>query len=103
MTPQMSFLTVFLSVAVMAFGQAATKRYLYMSTPDASQKEGRSGKGILVFDIDNGHKFGRGMKVPIFEEGIAGFTGNVKTPSVYYSTSNRRVGTFDLETEKVVW
>ena len=103
MNPQISFLTVFLSVAVMAFGQAPTKRYLYMSTPDASQKEGRSGNGILVFDIDNGHKFVRRINVPIFEEGIRGFTGNLKTHSVYYSTSNRRVGTFDLETEKVVW
>ena len=87
----------------MAFGQSPTKRYLYMSTPDASQKEGRSGNGILVFDIDNGHKFVRRINVPIFEEGIRGFTGNLKTHSVYYSTSNRRVGTFDLETEKVVW
>jgi len=103
MNPQISFLTAFLSVAVMAFGQAPTKHYLYMSTPDASQKEGRSGNGILIFDIDNGHKFVRRINIPIFEEGIRGFTGNLKTHSVYYSTSNRRVGAFDLEKEQVVW
>ena len=96
MNPQLRFLTVFLSVAFMAYGQAPTKRYLYMSTPDASQKEGRAGNGILIFDIDNGHKFVRRINVPIFEEGIRGFAGNLKTHSVYYSTSNRRVGAFDL-------
>ena len=74
-----------------------------MSTPDASQKEGRAGNGILIFDIDNGHKFVRRINVAIFEEGIRGFTGNLKTHSVYYSTSNRRVGAFDLEKEQVIW
>src|SRR6266571_339203 len=98
-----SFLTIFLSVAVMALGQSPTRRYLYMSTPDASQKEGRSGNGILIFDIDNGHKFVRRINVPIFEEGLRGFTGNLKTHSVYYSTSNRRVGAFDLERDRAVW
>ena len=97
MNPQLRFLTVFLSVVVMAYGQTPAKRYLYMSTPDASQKEGRAGNGILIFDIDNGHKFVRRVNIPIFEEGIRGFTGNLKTHSVYYSTSNRRVGAFDLE------
>jgi len=98
-----SFLTIFLSVAVMALGQSPTRRYLYMSTPDASQKEGRSGNGILIFDIDNGHRFVRRINVPIFEEGLRGFTGNLKTHSLYYSTSNRRVGAFDLERDRVVW
>lgn len=87
----------------MAFGQGSTKRYFYMSTPDGAQKEGRSGNGILIFDIDNGHKLVRRIDVPIFEEGLRGFTGNLKAHSVYYSTSNRRVGSFDLEKERVVW
>lgn len=104
-----SLLTLFLSLAVLAagqtpaFGQTPTKRYLYMSTPDGAQKEGRSGNGILIFDIDNGHKFVRRINVPIFEEGLRGFTGNLKTRSLYFSTSNRRVGAFDLEKERVVW
>src|SRR6266545_129081 len=98
-----SFLIIFLSIAVTALGQSPTRRYLYMSTPDASQKEGRSGNGILIFDIDNGHKFVRRINVPIFEEGLRGFAGNVKTHAAYYSTSNRRVGAFDLEKDQVVW
>jgi len=92
-----------LSLACAAFGQSGTKRYLYMSTPDAAQEEGRSGDGILVFDIDNGHKFVRRISIPNFKEGLRGFAGNLKTHRVCYSTSNRRLGCFDLETEKVLW
>jgi DNA-binding beta-propeller fold protein YncE len=103
MNTRISFVTIFVSIAITALGQSPAKRYLYMSTPDGAQKEGRSGNGILIFDIDNGHKFVRRINVPIFEEGLRGFTGNLKTHSVYYSTSNRRVGAFDLEKDKVIW
>ncbi len=92
-----------LSITSSAFGESPTKRYLYMSTPDGAQQEGRSGNGILVFDIDDGHKFVRRIEIPIFEEGLRGFTGNLKAHSVYYSTTNHRLGRFDLETERIVW
>lgn len=82
---------------------AATRRYLYLSTPDGAQTEGRSGTGILVFDIDAGHKLVRRIEIPIFQEGLRGFTGSAATGCVYYSTTNRRLGCFDLEEEKVVW
>src|SRR5258706_3286814 len=98
-----SFIAILLSTASLAFSQAPTKRYLYISTPDAAQNNYRSGQGILVFDIDRGHKFVRRIEIPAFKEGLRGFTGNLKTPSTYFSTSNRRVGAFDLETEKIVW
>jgi hypothetical protein len=98
-----SLAVIFVLAATLALGQSQTKRYLYASTPDASQEDGRSGNGILIFDIDNGHKLVRRIDIPIFKEGIRGFTGNLKTHCVYYSTSNRRLGCFDLEKEKVVW
>lgn len=99
-----SCLAFCLSLSTLAFGQSETKRYLYMSTPDGAQKEGRAeGAGILIFDIDDGHKLVRRIDIPIFEEGLRGFAGNLKTHSVYYSTTNRRLGQFDLETEKKVW
>lgn len=93
----------FAFISTIALGQSEVDRYLYLSTPDGAQSEGRSGAGILVFDIDDGHKFVRRIDIPIFEEGLRGFTGNLKTHSVYYSTTNRRVGQFDLETEETVW
>ena len=104
----MRWLTTWLATALLipglASGQSGTKRYLYLSMPDGAQKEGRSEPpGILVFDIDNGHKFVRRIEIPIFSEGLRGFAGNLKTHRVYYSSTNRRLGAFDLETEKVVW
>ena len=96
-------LAISLSIANLALGEAQTKRYLYLSMPDGAQKNGRSGPGILIFDIDNGHRFVRRIDIPIFEEGLRGFTGSAQTHRVYYSTTNRRLGAFDLETEKIVW
>lgn len=101
--------TFLLSIGLcLSFGSAGctqgqTGRFLYISMPDGAQEPGRSGTGILVFDIDDGHKFVRRIDVPNFEEGIRGFTGNAKTHSVYYSTTSRRLGRFDLETEEIVW
>ena len=105
----LTYLFACLFITTLVFGDIETRRLLYMSTPDGAQPEGRSKKGtedfagILVFDIDDGHKFVKRIEVPIFKEGLRGFTGNAKTHSVYYSTTNRRLGRFDIETEKVVW
>lgn len=96
-------LAIILLVPNLAFAQSPTRHYLYMSMPDAAQMEGRSAPGILIFDIDNGHKLVRRINIPTFEEGLRGFAGNAKTHRVYYSTNNGRLGAFDLETEKVVW
>jgi len=52
-----SIASIFLTLAALAAGQTGTKRYLYVSTPDAAQKDYRSGQGILVFDIEDRHKF----------------------------------------------
>ena len=97
---------LFLSLVVVALAslQAADntlKRYLYMSTPDASQKGG-SGMGILVFDIDDGHRLVRRIDVP-FKEGLRGFCASLVRHTAYYTTTSGRLGAFDLEAEKVLW
>lgn len=92
-----------LLVAQVLAAEPPLRRYLYMTSPDGAQAEGNSGTGILVFDIDGGHKFVRRIDIPSFKEGIRGFTANAKTHCAYYSTSNRRLGCFDLETDRVVW
>src|ERR1043165_331576 len=81
----------------------AVHRYLYTSTPDGAQSESASGKGILVFDIDDGFKFVRRIDNPNFTTGVRGLTGCLATHSLYYSTTGRRLGRFDLESEKVIW
>lgn len=94
-------LGLFLSLALSRGAESALKRYLYLSTPDAAQ-QGGSGMGILVFDIDDHHRFVRRINVP-FKEGLRGFCGNARRHAVYYSTTNRRLGAFDVESEKVLW
>jgi DNA-binding beta-propeller fold protein YncE len=82
---------------------ATAGRFLYMSTPDGAQKEGSSEPGILIFDIDKNHTFVRRIDVPVFSEGIRGFTGCTTTKCLYYSTTGGTLGCFDLTTEKVRW
>ena len=94
-------LTAVLLLSISTRADSSTKRLLYMSTPDAAQ-EGDFGKGILVFDIDNDHRFVRRIEIP-FKEGLRGFCGNVRRHAVYYTTTNRRLGAFDLESEKILW
>ena len=60
-----------LSIATLASGQSSTKRYLYVSTPDAAQNIYQSGQGILVFDVDQGHKFVRRINIPAFRKDFA--------------------------------
>jgi outer membrane protein assembly factor BamB len=98
-----TFLAALQSVAALGAAPSQTKRYLYMSTPDASQENYKSGQGILVFDIDNGHKLVRRINVPEFKDGLRGFVPNLKTHRAFYSMTAKRVGAFDLETEKVLW
>lgn len=102
---RLSFLFVLcLGLPALAMANSGeVQRLLYLSMPDGAQKEGRSKPGILIFDIDDGHKFVRRIDVPVFEEGLRGFAANLKQHSAYYSSTNHRLGRFDLETEKTVW
>ena len=86
-----------------AADDTAVHRYLYIASPDGAQMESASGKGILVFDIDAGFKFVKRIDNENFQGGVRGMTGCLASHSLYYSTTARRMGRFDLETEKVVW
>lgn len=97
-------LSVFPSLTVFSLAaQPEDGRYLYLSMPDGAQTEGRSGSGILIFDMDDDFRFVRRIGIPHLEEGVRGFTGILAIHTAYFSTSNHRVGAFDLETEQVVW
>src|SRR6186997_3706131 len=88
---------------IAATALAAERHFLYLASPDAAQKEGNSGIGVLVFDIDDGHKFVRRIDVPGFHEGLRGFCPNAATGRAYYTTTGRTLGCLDLTTDKVVW
>jgi hypothetical protein len=91
------------AVASLHAADSGAKRYLYMSTPDGAQPQGASGAGILVFDVDAGHQFVRRIDIPSFKEGLRGFTASAGQHCAYFSTTSRRLGCVDLETDKVLW
>lgn len=94
-------LGLLLSLLPMSGKDSAVRRYLYLSTPDGAQSGG-SGNGILVFDIDHGHQLVRRIPIPSFKD-LRGFCASLKNHAVYYSTTSRFQGCFDIETERVVW
>src|SRR5438552_2483524 len=83
------------------------KRYLYVAVPGIRDYLGYGGHGILVFDIDNNHRFVKRIpvnglhpdKTPSHVKGIA---VSIPLNSIYISTveSLQRI---DLTTEKIIW
>ena len=95
-----------------------TQRFIYAALPGVGGGNNMSygGAGILVFDIDHGHKFVKRVAMPTAlplppstngrpvppQESIKGIAAHGPTARVYVST-NRRVAAFDLLTDKLVW
>jgi len=86
---------------------ADAKRYLYVAVPGIRDYLGYGGHGILVFDIDNGHKFVKrintqGLHPDKTPSNVKGIAVSIPLNSIYISTleSLQRI---DLTTEKVVW
>ncbi len=96
-------LAMVLSMTRSPAGAADTeKHYLYLTSPDGAQV-GTKFEGILVFDLDDGHRFVRRVDVPAFHPGLRGFCANSRTHCGYYSAEKGLLGAIDLETEKIVW
>lgn len=105
-----------LLAALSLAGQAQQpRRFLYAALPGVGggSNDTYGGVGILIFDIDNGHKFVRrvplqGVLPPpgrggaVAQEAIKGIAAHADTARLYVSTS-RRVAAYDLLTEKLVW
>lgn len=88
--------------------QAQTqKRYLYVAVPGIRDYLGYGGHGLLIFDIDNQHRFVRRIPTAGFHpngkpSNVKGIATSVFYNSIYISTleSLQRI---DLATEKLVW
>src|SRR5262245_43985479 len=85
----------------------AEKHYLYVASPGIRNYVEYGGVGILVFDVDQGHKWVK--RIPTWEvpagqpaENIKGIEASAKTAKIYVSTP-RRVACFDLISERKVW
>jgi DNA-binding beta-propeller fold protein YncE len=83
------------------------QRFLYVASPGIRNYVEHGGVGILVFDIDRGYRFVK--RIPSFEsegttppENVKGIVASAKTGRLYITTPKRLVS-FDLMTEKVVW
>ena len=83
------------------------KRYLYVAVPGIRDYLGYGGHGILVFDIDNDHRFVKRIVTKGFHPGgnpsnVKGVAVSVPLNSIFISTieSLQRI---DLTTDKLVW
>jgi DNA-binding beta-propeller fold protein YncE len=99
-----------------------TDRFIYAALPGVGGGNNLTygGAGILVFDIDHGHRFvkrvplqgapppppvvdpGTGRERDGGQESIKGIAAHAATARLYVSTS-RRVAAYDLLTDKLVW
>jgi DNA-binding beta-propeller fold protein YncE len=83
------------------------RHFLYVASPGIRNYVEYGGIGILVYDMDQGHKFVR--RIPTFEvpageqpENVKGVAASAKTGRLYISTP-KRVAAFDLNTDRLVW
>lgn len=89
------------------FKGPSVKRYLYVAVPGIRDYLGYGGHGILVFDINNNHRFVKriltqGLHPDKTPSNVKGIAVSIPLNSIYISTieSLQRI---DLTTEKLVW
>lgn len=115
MNPKYSFFSLLLPVILMTGyipakktpQQTAIKRYLYVATPGIRDYLGYGGHGLLVFDIDNNHKFVKRIKTQGLHpnntpSNVKGIAVSVPLNSIYITTLES-IQRIDMTTEKLVW
>lgn len=94
-------------VAFTSFARAADGRFLYAAVPGIRDYLEYGGHGVLVFDIDHGHRFVRRIKSagldptgkPVNVKGIA---ASAVTQRLYVSTI-LSLTCYDLLTDQILW
>jgi DNA-binding beta-propeller fold protein YncE len=83
------------------------RRYLYVAQPGIRNYLEYGGHGVLVYDIDDGHRFVR--RIPsagLNEQGepinVKGVCANAQTKRLYVSTI-RSLICFELRTDEILW
>ena len=86
--------------------EAEERRLLYVVAPGIRNDLQYGGAGILVFDIDHGHKFLKRIETPASREAapdnIKGVCANAGTNRLYFTTT-KKLYCVDLQTEKPLW
>jgi enamine deaminase RidA (YjgF/YER057c/UK114 family)/sugar lactone lactonase YvrE len=89
-----------------AADNSQTRRYLYVVCPGIRNYPEFGGAGILVFDIDDGHKFVRRIETPASREekpdNIKGVCACAATGRLYFTTRSK-LYCVDLLTDKTLW
>jgi len=83
------------------------RKFLYVAEPGIRNYLEYGGHGVLVFDIDHGHRFVKRIPSPGLDEkgqplNVKGICANAATKRLYVSTT-RTLICFDLITEKTLW
>jgi len=113
---QYTIIGAFMLIAAVAFSSNScaqsqpnntVKNYLYVAVPGIRDYMGYGGHGILVFDINNHHKFVKriptqGLHPNGKPSNVKGIAVSLPLNSIYVSTleSLQRI---DLTTEKIIW
>jgi DNA-binding beta-propeller fold protein YncE len=85
-----------------------TSRRLYVAEPGIRNYLEYGGHGLLVYDIDHGHKFLKRIKTAGIDpktakpENVKGVAASARTGRIYVSTI-RSLTCLDLRTDKILW
>lgn len=87
--------------------QPAEQRLLYVATPGIRNYLEHGGHGLLVFDIDHGHRFVKRIPLAGLDEkgqplNVKGVAANASTRRLYVTTL-RTLTCLDLVSEKILW
>jgi DNA-binding beta-propeller fold protein YncE len=93
-----------------AAGAAAAEkeqRLLYVTTPGIRDYLEYGGHGVVVFDIDHGHRFLKRIPLAGLDDkgkprNVKGVAANAQTKRLYVSTTHTLTA-LDLVTEKILW
>jgi hypothetical protein len=114
---RLRMLPVVLLIAILSAGEIVfdrsqvsagdLRRFLYVATPGIRNYLEYGGHGLLVFDIDRGHKFLRRIPTAGLDEqgkplNVKGIAASAKTKRIYITTT-RTLQCLDLVTEKLLW
>ena len=100
-------LTALVAAEALRLSASSERHLLYVAVPGIRNYVEYGGIGLLVYDMDNGHRFVK--RIPTFEvpagqapENVKGIAANAATNRLYITTP-KRVAAFDLGTERMVW
>lgn len=101
-----SFLLLQSIASAQNVAESSTHRYLYVVTPGIRDYLEFGGAGILVFDMDNDHKFVKRIQTPASKlekpRNIKGVCASAITNRLYFTTPEK-LYCVDLASEETLW